>query len=354
MEKRYIKSFQGLRCIAALMVFLEHAKIGLKTPGTFAVSLFFILSGFLAQMQYIEMGGGNNSKNSLYKSCKYNLLKNLKKLMPLHLLALVITIPLGFYNRENSILELVIKLFANATLLWSWFDFAANPFNGVSWYLSTTVLFAALSPIITKSISSIKKSKSIILILAGIFVIQFSLAFVCEELLLGRWLIYVFPPIRLLDCIAGCLIFKLADLIKTHMKSVGSLLCLSLFIGIGGGCYALTFFFAHQVFQTAVWSIPSLGIVTFLYVGEGTSKPIEVVFGNKIFQWGGAITFEFFLFHETFLRYLRGFYKIFFAREQDIVLVVGALVLSVLWSVFLHYILGRIKKRKTKSEPIKS
>lgn len=59
--KRYIKSFQGLRFFAAILVFLEHAKIGLQTPGTFAVSLFFVLSGFLAQMQYVEKNGGGET-----------------------------------------------------------------------------------------------------------------------------------------------------------------------------------------------------------------------------------------------------------------------------------------------------
>lgn len=266
--------------------------------------------------------------------------------MPLHLLALAVSIPLGIYHSGKSILALSINFFANATLLWSWFDFGFNAFNGVSWFLSTTVLFAALSPLIVRTISKIKKSKWIALIFAGILAIQFSLAFIYEEFSLSRWLIYVFPPVRLLDCISGCLAFKLAEAMKNRIRPIGTVLFLFLFLALGGGCYLLTFFFSHQIFQTAAWSIPSFGIVAFLYLGEGVSKMIVSIFGNKVLQWGGAITFEFFLFHELILRYLRAFYKMVLGREQDLIMVAGALILSLLWAAVLHYVVGKIKNRK--------
>ena len=46
-----IKSLQGLRALAMLGIFMFHA--GLLIKGTFPVTLFFMLSGFVLYYSYI-------------------------------------------------------------------------------------------------------------------------------------------------------------------------------------------------------------------------------------------------------------------------------------------------------------
>ena len=137
-----IKSFQGLRVIAMLFIFFFHFKIyrqgadariynKLFSDGYFAVTFFFVLSGFLTFKQLKN----NNFSLSIRVSFRY-MLNKIKKLYPLYAIMIVIVFIVNV--TPEKIFRWTILSIPSFILMQSFIptSIVYFSFNGVGWYIS--------------------------------------------------------------------------------------------------------------------------------------------------------------------------------------------------------------------------
>ncbi len=140
-NKVKLEQLTGLRCFAALLVFLSHlnwdgSSIYLKKifeSGFVGVSFFFLLSGFILSYSYKE-----KILNHSLSFKKYALLR-LARLSPLHLLTTLPFVLYALYKINLNYLKLVLNIF----FLQSWVpsDSYYFSFNAPSWSLSNEIFF---------------------------------------------------------------------------------------------------------------------------------------------------------------------------------------------------------------------
>lgn len=358
MATRYVKSFQGLRVIAALMVFAAHAGFGVGF-GSFGVVIFFVLSGFLAQMKYTQSQQGTN----IVKACLYNLWRGYKKYFPLHFIMLLAVSVLTYRNFINDTLPTILCFFANLFLLQCWSpNRAVNiSFNGLSWFLSALMFCLLLSPAVVRFFArGTWKRAAIALFL--IIAIQFGMAlglnnlshvniFTCSvtevedyKNSVAFWLTYIFPPTRLLNYAMGCALFSVCERIKDKMNAVWSTVLLFLSIALG----ALALFFCYgrdsiRLFDVAVWCIPTCGAIFALFC-EDLPKQLKIIFSNRAMLFFGSFSFEFYMVHEFILRCARAGYRLI-GVQSTALYVLSSFVASVCIAILVHFIRVQIKKK---------
>ena len=195
-EKGFIKSIQGLRGYAIIFVFLSHCNQSFSCFGALGVSIFIMLSGYLSMRKY-------SVKDSLEL---FRLLKKrLKKFYPLHLITLLLAIPFTWgdlLGAEAAKHWAVLAL--NALLLQSWIPIRNVYFsyNAVSWYLSITIFFTLITPLMIKFIQRLKGITLYILFGTGILS-QFIWCRLCIDSSYAHWLIYICPVTRSLEFFMG-------------------------------------------------------------------------------------------------------------------------------------------------------
>lgn len=156
--REHIVSLDALRGIAAIMVVLFHTRIAssvfdfpLVRNGHLFVDFFFVLSGFVISMNYLDKLSDNGNVGAF-------LVKRIARLWPLHLFTLSIFVALDAVRLPWSILdasassntflskEYLVELSENIFLLQTFGDNSPNLFNGPNWSISaefwTYVVFA--------------------------------------------------------------------------------------------------------------------------------------------------------------------------------------------------------------------
>ena len=133
MKPKRIVAFDGLRCIACLLVLASHC--GVLRQGGFANRVFFVLSGFLC-VRY-----GHEKVFLSVKEIIYYYLKKIIRIIPSFYLILF---SLQFFTGMFSEQELVENMF-----------FVKS--TGVWWFLQQTVVFYIFVPLIHIIILGIKK-----------------------------------------------------------------------------------------------------------------------------------------------------------------------------------------------------
>lgn len=161
-----LPALTGLRFLAALAVLVSHfdhrslvsipdAVTNFLDGGRTAVSLFFVLSGFILTYNYLNLGGGT-PRLRFYAS-------RVARIYPVALLALglgglgvafALANPqsgamLEWYAlKEPNIWNIGVSFFAQATMTTGWLPAASlnQPWNGPAWSVSCEVFFYALFP----------------------------------------------------------------------------------------------------------------------------------------------------------------------------------------------------------------
>lgn len=201
-----IAVLQGVRGMAISLVVISHCNKlffnqqrsnALNWFGAFGVSIFILLSGFLAIYKYYE-----KSAADYYKGIKLRI----SKFYPLHCITLLLAVPLCFYEFTDKTKTGVLKFVINGMLLQSWVPNRSVyfSFNLVSWYLSTMIFFIAITPVIIHGLKLINRKITLIILAIVIIITEICFAiFIPENGELKHWLIYVCPLTRTLDFIAG-------------------------------------------------------------------------------------------------------------------------------------------------------
>lgn len=146
-----IGQLTGIRFFAAYLVLAHHflrlegapfATAFLKNVGDVAVSLFFVLSGFVLTLSNKTPEGGMRSSRSRY------LVARFARIYPQYLFAFVMTAPFAIaatFAEHGTAMQSVPRLAVNAvaylSLLQSWVPWLANAWNGPAWSLSVEAFF---------------------------------------------------------------------------------------------------------------------------------------------------------------------------------------------------------------------
>ena len=222
-KKTMIKTIQGLRGVAALLILLSHytfvKRMGTIFPdggveegqnvlmwiGAMGVSIFIILSGFLTYLNY-------GDRTSPY-DVKEKLVSQYKRFWPLHIITMVLAIPLLLRVYMAEPINTAIKIFFNTTILHAWMPHMGiyYSFNAVSWYLSLAVFFTIMTPIMLRFVKragdfgryGIPTLILIILILQSCIGIAGDKVSEFEAIGAGHWLVYICPIIRFGDFLLG-------------------------------------------------------------------------------------------------------------------------------------------------------
>jgi peptidoglycan/LPS O-acetylase OafA/YrhL len=144
---KQIRSLTGLRFLAALHVVVFHfgqkrfpgVLGGIVSSGYTAVSLFFVLSGFVLAYTYGQRERGRSVDRRQFWVARF------ARIYPLYALALAVALPL--YLREagpGRWLEPILVV----SLTQAWLPSTAVAWNGPAWSLSVETFFYALFPLL--------------------------------------------------------------------------------------------------------------------------------------------------------------------------------------------------------------
>lgn len=290
-----LKPLTSLRFVAAFVVFAQHCGIG--TLGGTAVSFFFVLSGFIITYSYADrLKVWDNS------AIRRFLILRATRLFPVHLFTMFGAIIISG-NGDGGIFDVIV----NALLLQS-FRFAGPgnfAFNGAAWSISDEMFFYAVTPLLLFIAYKIGVYRSHNAFIAGLAVF-FSLVIVCWAIgsnfapfSVNWWLIYIFPPIRLLDYMIGMclgLVFKLSE-DKSRFK-----------LGLIGGTVAelgALIFLALSIRNISMMPFPAMSISAaylpafclVIYFFARSEGFITKLASHKILVHLGEVSFSFYMVH---------------------------------------------------------
>jgi peptidoglycan/LPS O-acetylase OafA/YrhL len=331
-----INSLQGLRFVAFLAVFVLHISTLYKTINyaTIAVSLFFIISGFVSCISI------NKYKNNFHDMLLY-LKTKLKRLYPLYIISILIYLPVSlsmiFKYGVISIGKYIFSFVASVLLLQSWIPnskyitIVAN----AGWFLSALMFLYLITIPLHKFISNINKknkvSTNIIIILCSLLMIV-AYHYVVPK---SGYLHYYFPIYRIFEYIIGIVLWNIFVEIKKH--NISSIIVSTLEI--------------ISILVLGVMPFLKVIYVDYLFVAMNTILLLSIVLGNglvgkllsnKLLVWLGNISFEMYLLHFPILIYTFFIWdKIMPTAIITILLyVLVSLLLTIMISYIIHYKLG--------------
>ena len=340
-----IKPLTSLRFFFAFIVFCSHLSFfrnsnnetlkniyyGILKEGYLGVSFFFILSGFILAYNY-------QNKFLEKKACFRNFVfARWARIYPLHLITFFIAIPYTVSSLGESPYIWIKKALSNLFLIHS---FSGDPstyfsFNLVSWSISDEWFFYIAFPFIIYLISKIKHTLSKILISSVIILIPILFYILLpENQKLHHSLFYVNPLFRVIDFFIGIFLFN----IFTNQKVKSFFNKNSNILEFSSLCIFLLFFIFHKEvnqtlrFSVYYWVPMSFIILTFAFQKGYLSR----ILSNKILIHLGEISFGVYMFHQLILRYLNDIKGEFLFINNEIILFMVGLILTLIISHISH------------------
>lgn len=321
-------NIQALRGFCAIVVFLSHAlhiynseliDFLDKTPfrffyaGEVAVSIFFVLSGFF---YYTE------NKNVKFTSYKKMVIKKIKRIYPAHILFLTIGfILLNIYQKnclfnDSNTTEWFYSFWKTPVSLIQYIQGCSiillpdtNLINPPVWYLEAEVKMFIIMPLLVPFLNKRGWWLTLLIIL------------ICTI-----WKIPVFSCVGYY--VLGALARKCNDLIYGKINSSHISLFIYLFIAIG----LLNVENEVDINNRYTGMISCIGACLLIIVLYNTKIKF---FENRIFQFLGSISYEFYLCHFVVLLALSSFFSSF-------LLIVVSFIISILLAYFSNRIITKI------------
>jgi len=312
-DSKKILALQGLRAVAFLGIFSQHAGLGMW--GTKAVSVFLILSGFLMTYTYT----GRIENDNLPNCFKFGV-KKIMKLYPLHILTMLAAIALEFYGffRADafSSSDLFLKTVLNISLLksWSFNKDIVYSLNGVSWYLCVALFCYILFPRILKRIQR-KNSKELYILLLSTIVLRLFVQMIVG-VMVDRVIIkdifsrfsYSWPPFRLFDFIIGSVLggvflqLRGKNIPKNKVIFSG---CEVLIIAVIIVEYFLSLQNNGILFSIVIDCFTCLSSAALIFIVATEEGVVSKLLRTKILVLIGDVSGPAFLLHQIVLRYIK-------------------------------------------------
>lgn len=328
-----IFTLQGLRALGMLGIFFFHS--GLLINGTFPVTFFFMLSGFV--LYYNKHN--NIEKYKLKENIKW-IFNKMRAFYVIHIITFLFSIIIRWeWVCKLDTVQLVKRIILNILLIQSFFRDDAFIFNNLAWFLSITFVLYLLAIPLIKLINRIPENKLIISI-SLILIIQYILNILNINKVADLYL-YSNPFYRVWDFILGMLVAKIFSRKMFRIKSYniyetsiviifGLMYLLSLVIDTGCSYYSLLFIVAIYIFS---------------YQSGWISKILK----SDILQKLAKISFEFYMIHELILIVFR---KIFINLQyhwlvKNIIICIPAMIISLILAKLINKnITNNINKKK--------
>lgn len=344
MQREKIESFQGLRGLAILLIMVSHCiffknsmgQNSLSHLGGFGVELFIMLSGFLTCYWHLDH---SIQVLSMWEAVKYAVCK-IRKYYLLHIITLVVSLPFVW---KHLLLEGDIRYWGimviNALLLQDWIPKSSVYFsyNGVAWYLSLMIFFLFASSFILRWLKCFS-SQLHVMVLIGIVVFEYVLAGLSDYYIVKKevahWLVYIFPMVRILDFVVGGGMYVLIKRTYQQKKNVSDIrMLLILFLISSSALILLGTRYEHEMFSTAVWSIPSAVLIYLLAEKE---QILTTVFEMRWLIFLGNISFELFLLHQLIIRYFTTGWHKWIGQDVPSLGYIIPLLVSIVLATWVH------------------
>lgn len=336
-----LDTLQGLRAVAFFCVFLGHTGI-LEIAGV-AVSIFFVLSGFLMTYNYYR----DLLSNEL-RSCFIFSTKKVRKLYLLHIIMMCPMLLLTMRGMRTgfSLLGISKVLLPNILLIQSWFPNREIYFglNGVSWYLSTSMFLYFAFPFILNKIQASWSKKKAYICISVTFMLQVVLAimlWIANLKIISfnfAWLTYIFPLYRVGDFFIGCNAGYL--FLKNQSENTFAYATLREVLAITLMCVAVLIPKNRLLFEsTSLSAIYIPGSVALVYaVAEGRGA-ISKILENHVFVKVGNMSAYLYLIHQVVINYVEIFLNHIFMVA--IVSFVMTFTLALMYQKFEHSAMKR-------------
>ena len=325
-----IYTLQGLRALATLGIFLFHS--GLLINGTFLVTFFFILSGFLTYYSKYK----NIESMNCSKSIKW-IFNKMKPFYAVH----IITFLLSILVRWNWVcklekIELVRKVILNLLLIQTFSKDDILVFNNLSWFLSVIFILYIFAIPCIKVIKKIPKNK-LLIIICLILVLQYVLN-IFNIANIHEISLYFNPMYRMLDFILGMIVSRifLENIYNIKRYNLCEISIVIIFIIM----YLLSFFIKTGC------SYYSLVFIISLYIFAHGKGRISKILENDILIYFANISFEFYMVHELILIIFR---KVFINLNyhwliKSIIISIPSFIISLILSILINkYVTKKIK-----------
>lgn len=303
-----IKTLNGIRFFLFICILLTHIKymicatpIGLKyfnivkNSGEFAVTFFFILSGFCIAQGYSEKFS-TCTKSKLSHFYKKRFLKS----YPLYFITGILMLLFFHILNAPSLIQNFIVLYI--PMISSWTNVQYSGGNEAAWFIQVIFLCYLFTPLLLSKLSKIKNSKSLYVIALFLLI---TLAIICHitkilNLQNAHYnYLYHFPPIRMIHYILGIII---GIIYKKHLNIIFKdfhpkaiiISILDIFI-VTSIIYALITLPKHFI-TTNIIFVPII-ILSIFYLSLINSGLLYQILTSKVAQSLGNISLECYLIH---------------------------------------------------------
>jgi peptidoglycan/LPS O-acetylase OafA/YrhL len=194
-----LESLTALRWFAAFVVFGKHAFSGgrlshLVNQGVVGVSFFFILSGFVLTWSYRD----GDRTGAFYQ-------RRFARIYP----AFLVSVAIGAIVNHGTVTPLHLLLVV--TMLQDWSHNSAVYFSVsvVCWSLGCEAFFYLLFPFVIRPLRRLtphRRRLLLVLVLAASLAVQLGIHSPSQNHGTGFWLMYIFPPVRFLEFVAGMIL----------------------------------------------------------------------------------------------------------------------------------------------------
>ena len=327
--------FNSLKGIAILGVTLIHSGGSglpgvwgqLATSGGMCVSIFFIISGYLAFLSF-EKNLSTPSPQKLSSVFTWYK-KKLLRLIPMYYLAIIISMITNNYSTfwlGNEGHVTVWNIISHVLFLHGLFPHYTNSILSVEWYLGVLFLFYLLTPLLFRLINSLEKS--IIALIISIMACPIVNSLICSLLPFENDpVVYstykdMFSPLRHFPVyIMGMCIFfilKSKDIFSfKHSRPLSySLLIFSLFMLIGQALGQNTLFHISNQIMYGIW---------FSIIILSQSIHTSPILCNSIFDTIGKYSYVMYLFQFIVINTISKFYP----ADNSETIILGFLINSV-------------------------
>ena len=293
-------AFSGLRLIACFCVFALHCYSGkMSLFAAWAVSLFFMMSGFLYGKRY--------AKRPLPIRNTFSFVwRKLKKLYPLYLFTTVLAIP--FFVITVGWEQILHQLFPYLLLLQGVLYPYSEALLAAAWFISVIVILYLLTPLLVnfaKKLDDTIGRKGIVAFCLGCIVLLGIYSKYMYESGAASFWIYSFALVRIPEyTIAICLGLAAGKQVNSGRKNRkqqelladGVILAVFLFVVVCGFSNKISQAFWRDV----LWIMPN-GLL--LYFADKNIGLMAKILSWKLFVSLGQMSFEIYLFHPVFLLY---------------------------------------------------